>query len=53
LKEKVAKIQGESFYGDVASELFLAWDLRWKQDLSLEFSAFSGGPFQSDSLVCL
>jgi len=42
----------ESFYGDVASELIPACDLRWKQDLSLEFSAVSGGPFQSDSLVC-
>ena len=42
----------ESFYGDVASELIPACDLRWKQDLSLEFSVVSGGPFQSDSLVC-
>jgi len=42
----------ESFYGDVASELIPACDLRWKQDLSLEFSTVFGGPFQSDSLVC-
>jgi hypothetical protein len=52
LKEKVAEIQGTAFYGDVASELILAWDLRWKQDPSLEFSPVSCGPFQSDNLVC-
>jgi hypothetical protein len=51
-EEESGRDSRESFYGDVASELILAWDFRWKQDLSLEFSAVSGGLFQSDSLVC-